>query len=57
MYCYLSGHGFALIKGSVVVHAMLMNKRLETKIIPGNNNMLKFASEIVWCMDTVTLKE
>lgn len=57
MYCYLSGHGFALIKGSVVVHAVLMNKRLETKIIPGNNNMLKFASEIVWCMDTVTLKE
>ncbi|XP_025415880.1 kinetochore protein SLK19-like isoform X2 [Sipha flava] len=51
------GYGFALIKGSIVVHGTLMNKRLETKIIPGNNNVLKFASEIVWSMDNTTLKE
>jgi hypothetical protein len=57
MYCYLLGYGFALIKGSIVVHGTLMNKGLETKIIPGNNNVLKFASEMVWNMDNATLKE
>ncbi|XP_025415963.1 uncharacterized protein LOC112687455 [Sipha flava] len=53
----VSGYGFALIKGSIVVHGTLMNKGLETKIIPGNNNVLKFASEMVWNMDNATLKE
>lgn len=57
MYCYLLGYGFALIKGNIVVHATLMNKCLETKIISVNNNVLKFSSEIVWSMDNATLKE
>jgi len=34
-----------------------MNQKLQTAIIPVNQNELKFASDIVWYMDNATLKK
>ncbi|XP_026818802.1 RING finger protein PFF0165c-like isoform X1 [Rhopalosiphum maidis] len=52
-----SAYGFGLVKGSIVIYATLMNQKLQTAIIPVNQNELKFASDIVWYMDNATLKK
>lgn len=52
-----SAYGFGLVKGSIVIYATLMNQKLQTAIIPVNQNELKFASDIVWYMDIATLKK
>ncbi|VVC34125.1 Hypothetical protein CINCED_3A005839 [Cinara cedri] len=53
----ISAYGFGLVKGSIVVHATLMNIQQETPIIPVNNNELKIYNEIIWYLDTLTLKK
>jgi len=53
----ISAYGFGLIKGSVVVYATLMNKKLQSRSIPINNSELKFTSNIIWYLDNATLKK
>jgi len=55
-YIFLA-YGFGLVKGSIVIYATLMNQKLQTAIIPVNQNELKFTSDIVWYMDIATLKK
>lgn len=56
MYIFLA-YGFSLVKGSIVIYATLMNKTLQTELIPVNNNELKFSSDITWFMDNATLRK
>lgn len=56
MYIFLA-YGFGLVKGSIVIYATLMDQKLETAIIPVNQNELKFTSNIIWYMDNATLKK
>lgn len=52
-----TAYGFSLVKGSLVVHATLMNTKLQTPVIPVNSNEIKFSNEIIWTMENSELKK